>query len=604
MNIMFSKTKTPKITEQKNIVYQELFWAFLIILLSLTLLVIRSSERTAPELISLNDPAPKMRESRNNNVGSDGNRVAPNNQAKNDQPGDAAPKNVEYNYRQENKVQAKQIVTKNGDTYPLRTYEPQLTPNDTYANQWWVAPTGMASAWDIPAGAKQVTTAVIDTGFALNHQEFNSRWAYNNSESGETLAEGASRKNCADRGLSLNQSCNNIDDDYDGVVDNETGPTTLQHSSTLNCTDRALPLNKSCNMIDDDGNGLVDDYLGWDFINFERSPQAGETNPDGDGTMHGTMVAGVMAATGNNGVGIAGVNWQTKILPLQALNDDSYGNTYTVANAVDYAVERGVDIINISLGTDYEDPYLRQAILAAQEAGILVVASAGNDGCNCMVYPANYPEVIAVGASDSSGNVTSFSSYGANLDAVAPGSNMTTPYWTKANGVSAYASGGSGTSFSSPFVAGVFGLMKSHQPNASWDELAGIMFENSDRKSLTASAPRNDSLGFGSIVASSALTRSYSAFAPPIVYRFGGNYLGGERIKICDTAVIPGTFLYEISKNGVVKYSVNRYEIRKAETNGWTTKKMFGVCVGLPTDAPDVLRVISLSQEIRNQQDK
>lgn len=497
--------------------------------------------------------------------------------------------------------QADKITSSTGAIYPLRVYRTLLAPNDTYASQWWVGSTNLAQAWDTPAGAKQTTVAVIDTGFALNHQEFSGRWATNSEETGSAILENPSKLNCTDSGLPLSRSCNNIDDDFDGVVDDETGAITSENPSWLNCTDQSIALNKSCNRIDDDDNGLVDDWRGWDFSNFDQSAQAGETNPDGDGTHHGTMVAGVLGATGNNSVGIAGVNWQTKILPLQALDDDGYGDSYTVGNAIYYAADQGVDIISISLGTDFEDPYLREAVLYAQSKNILIVASAGNDGCDCMVYPANYPEVVAVGASDPSGAVASFSSFGANLDIVAPGEDMTSSYWSKNNQTSSYAGGIAGTSFSAPYVSGVLGLLRSHQPDASWDEITGILFENSDRKTLTGGSPRNNSYGFGFIKVDQALLRSANPYSLPINYKFAGNILGTEGIRRCEGSLIPGSFLYELSKSGQIKYTINQYEIRKKVNAGWTSKKLFGVCVGLPTDTPDVLRSIGLTQEIRNQ---
>ncbi|MBI5357845.1 S8 family serine peptidase, partial [Candidatus Saccharibacteria bacterium] len=510
-------------------------------------------------------------------------------------------KDVTYPYRSEVKKEVDKIISKTGATYPLRVYRTLLTPNDTYASQWWVGSTNLEQAWDIPAGAKQTTIAVIDTGFALNHQEFNGRWATNSEESGSTALENPSKLNCDDQSLPLNRSCNNIDDNFDGIVDNESGATIRQNPSWLNCSDRSIALDKSCNRTDDDGNGLVDDWRGWDFSNFDQSPQAGETNPDGSGTRHGTMVAGVLGATGNNNVGIAGVNWQTKILPLQALDDDGYGDSYTVGNAIYYAADQGVDLISVSLGTDFEDPYLREAVLYAQSKGILIVASAGNDGCDCMVYPANYPEVLAVGASQPSGGVASFSSFGPNLDIIAPGQDMTTSYWSKTNQTSAYASGAAGTSFSAPFVSGVLGLLRSHQPDASWDEVIGILLENSDRKTLTVSTPRSNSLGFGFIKTDQALSRSTNPYSLPINYKFAGDVLGTEGIRKCEGSLIPGSFLYELTKSGQVKYTINQYEIRKKVNAGWSLKKLFGVCVSLPTDTPDVLRSISLTQEIRNQ---
>ena len=101
---------------------------------------------------------------------------------------------------------------------------------------------------------------------------------------------------------------------------------TLTVTTDSNCTDQSVALDKSCNRVDDDGNGLVDDWRGWDFVNFDGFVEAGETNPNGSETLHGTMTSGVAAATGNNGVGIAGVDWGATILPIQVFDDDGYAN--------------------------------------------------------------------------------------------------------------------------------------------------------------------------------------------------------------------------------------------------------------------------------------
>ncbi|HEX5798160.1 MAG TPA: S8 family serine peptidase, partial [Candidatus Saccharimonadales bacterium] len=236
----------------------------------------------------------------------------------------------------------------------------------------------------------------------------------------------------------------------------------------------------------------------------------------------------------------------------------------------------------------------------AMDNDVAVVAAAGNDGCNCMVYPANYPEVVAVGALNPSGNRASFSSYGSNLDIIAPGQEMITPVWIKTNQTSAYAGDVAGTSFSTPFVAGVLGLMRAHQPDASWDEIIGIMAENSDRKSLTSAQPHSSTIGFGSVMASTALERASQPFSPFTSYRFDGTILGSEKIKKCDPGVIPGSFLYELSKNGRINYTINQYEKRQKISSGWSSKKLFGLCVGLPTDTPDFIRLLNLTAEIRN----
>ncbi len=204
---------------------------------------------------------------------------------------------------------------------------------------------------------------MIDAGFALKHQEFANRWYTNSGESGPTNVENPSKLNCTDRGLPVSQSCNLIDDNHDGIVDNETGSTSLQNPSQLNCTDQGLPIDKSCNLVDDDNNGFIDDVRGWDFANNDRSVQAGQTSPNGSGTHHGTYTTGVAAATGNNGVGIAGVDWGTTILPIQALDDSGSGSTISVANAIDYAVARHANVISMSLGSSADDPLVHHPLI-------------------------------------------------------------------------------------------------------------------------------------------------------------------------------------------------------------------------------------------------
>jgi len=497
--------------------------------------------------------------------------------------------------------QADRILSRDGKVFPLRQYQTLLSPNDTYANQWWVIPNGMNAVWDTPLGARATKVAVIDTGFALNHQEFTNRWAINTGESGATTSQGISKRNCTDQGLPLNKSCNNIDDDFDGIVDNESGVATRQNPSRLNCTDQGVALNKSCNRLDDEGNGFTDDLRGWDFANNDAITQAGETNPDGSGTTHGTMVAGVLGATGNNGVGIAGVNWHTSILPIQALDDDSYGDSYTVGESIYYAANQGADVISISLGTAFDDPYLREAIYYAMSRGSIVVASSGNDGCSCIGYPANYPEVLAVGAIDSTGNPASFSSYGSRLDLLGPGASMTSSYWTKTNQTSSYAGGIAGTSFSAPFVSGLLALGRSQQPTAAWEEIIGSMLENTDKRTLTAATPRSNTLGYGVSRGDTMLARLRNPAQPVMRYQFGGTpALGSPRVYQCENT-LPATMLHELTRTGELRYTASQFEQYKFARLGWTSRELFPVCIGLPTDLPGALRTISLPAELRNQ---
>lgn len=495
------------------------------------------------------------------------------------------------------------VVSDGGQTYPIRRYK-TLAVNDPYGNQWWTTQTGLDTAWIKGAGPRQTTVAVIDTGFALKHEEFSGRWAVNSGEQGPATSEAPSQLNCTARGLPLDKSCNLIDDNHDGIVDNESGPTTKENPSRLNCTDRGLPLDKSCNLIDDDGNGYVDDVTGWDFANYDNNVQAGEINPSGTSTTHATEVTGVLAATGNNGKGIAGVNWSTKILPLQAIDDDGYGDTLTVSGAIRYAADRSVDVISLSLGTSAEDPYLRQAVQYALSKGSIVVAASGNDGCNCMSYPASYPEVLAVGSDNANGTPSSFSSYGNSLDILAPGENITSATWSSSNPTSAYVSGINGTSFATPYVSGLLSLARSYQPNATWAELVSSLTSQANHAGLTAAAPFSVNLGYGYAQADALINRVSAAKTPAMRYNFGpltaSGPMGSERAYQCEAGDFPTTPMYELSQGSSLRYSVDILEQLRAAGSGWTVKQVWYGCLGLPTDAPASLRTINLLSEVGN----
>lgn len=489
------------------------------------------------------------------------------------------------------------------ETFPIRRYH-TLAVNDPNGSQWWTKSTGLETAWALGAGSHQTTVAVIDTGFALKHEEFAGRWMMNSGEQGPTTTEAPSQLNCTDRGLPLDKSCNLIDDNHDGIVDNESGPTTIENPSRRNCTDQGLPLDKSCNLIDDDGNGYIDDVTGWDFADFDNNVQAGEADPNGTNTTHGTEVTGVLAATGNNGKGIAGVDWTTKVLPIQAIDDDGYGDTLTVSKAIRYAADMHADVISLSLGTSSDDPYLRQTIQYALDKGSIVVAAAGNNGCNCMVYPAAYPEVVAVGAESPTGTPSSFSSYGSSLDILAPGENITSTTWSSANPTSAYVSGIAGTSFATPYVSGLLALARSYQPNATWGELVSSLLAEADHSTLTPGAPVSTTLGSGYARADRLLSRVSTAETPAIRYLYGplavNGTLGTTRAYQCSNGDFPTTPVYQLTQGQTTRYTLDTLEQLRASANGWTVKQLWYSCVGLPGDAPTTTRVINLLSEVSN----
>lgn len=495
-------------------------------------------------------------------------------------------------------------------SYPIQTYELFALPNDPNASQHWVTSTGLSTAWDTPIGPYQTSMAIIDTGFGLAHEEFTNRWLQNNAEQGATALENPSNLNCTDRSLPLDANCNLIDDDADGTIDNESGSVPYQNPSRRNCTDQGIPLDKSCNRRDDDSNGYVDDVTGWDFINNDNSVQAGELNPDGDGTTHGTMVAGVAAATGNNGRGIAGVDWSVKILPIQALDDDSYGDTLSVGRAIYYAISRNVDVINLSLGSAGQDSYVRGAVEAATKAGILVIAASGNDGCECISYPANYPEVLSVGALDTSNNYASFSSWGNELDIMAPGTSYRTAYWTNANQTSSYVSGAAGTSFSSPFVAGLATRIKSQRSSATPLQLIAALTESTNNLGTIATTNHDKRYGFGGSNAQTATNRMGSAVHEVQTYQLDpitvGTYLNPSNplektanylVKSCTK---PTTPVYELIRSSERFYTISKVEARIARNSGFV-QTLFGYgCVQQPHDTQDIIRSINLLKEFRN----
>ena len=484
-------------------------------------------------------------------------------------------------------------VSVDGTSYPNRSYTAVALPNDPQANQPWVTQANLSAAWDVPHGSSPTLLAIIDTGFALKHQEFANRWYINPGEVGPTTKEAPSQLNCTDRGLPLDQSCNLIDDNHDGIVDNETGPTTFEAPSRLNCTDRHIPLDKSCNMIDNDGNGFINDVTGWDFAYNTASVQAGKVTPSGVGTHHGTYTTGVAAATGNNGVGIAGVDWGTTILPIQALDDTGAGNTVSVANAIDYAVSRHANVISLSLGSTADDPFVHAAVRRAVAAGIIVVAAAGNDGCDCMLYPANYPEVVSVGALDTNGQPANFSSYGTNLKILAPGVNLNTTDWQATNQTSAYASGISGTSLATPIVAGLLTRLLSQQPTASAAQLVAALTESANHTGLTIAAPHSNSLGYGTIDAGQASLRMATSktYSQPINVSylasdgslFKKDSATGQAYK-CPLGVIGTTPIYELEKGVNTYFAENFAAIQQSSSNGYTTSYMTYGCFSQPQD--------------------
>lgn len=191
---------------------------------------------------------------------------------------------------------------------------------------------------------------------------------------------------------------------------------------------------------------LVDKLLkGIDLVNHSETPQ--------DDNGHGTRIAGIAAAESNNAIGISGVNWHAKILPVKVLDSIGNGSFSTLAQGIIWAVDHGSNIINLSLGGTKSSELLKDAINYAVQNNVMVVASSGNNGQSTILYPACYDSVLAVGAITGQKTYASFSNYGTGLDVVAPGENI-----YSINNGGGYTVG-SGTSYSAPMVSGLAAIL-------------------------------------------------------------------------------------------------------------------------------------------------
>jgi len=310
---------------------------------------------------------------------------------------------------------------------PNYIYRSAFVPDDTYfTNQWGLANIKAPEAWDIETGEPNIVMAVLDSGVDLDHPDL----------------------------------VNNIWINQDEIAGNG---------------------------IDDDNNGYIDDYNGWDFIdnNYDSSPQFSDSWTLA-AIHHGTAIAGVALATGNNAQGIAGVSWSGKIMSVRVLDSQGVGDTLSVAQGIDYAVANGANIINLSFVGDSNSQSLTDAINRANNAGAIVVAAAGNENVNLNEnprYPVCNENVIGVAASDQSDIKASFSNFGSNcIDVTAPGIDIyTTVVYEPAQNLNQYYSGGwYGTSMASPYVAGVFLILKSYYPNLSSQEIIQTLLQKAD----------------------------------------------------------------------------------------------------------------------------
>lgn len=200
---------------------------------------------------------------------------------------------------------------------------------------------------------------------------------------------------------------------------------------------------------------------------------ANNDNDPMDDQGHGTHVAGTIAATANNGVGVAGIAYNSKVLAIKVLGRDGSGDTSKIANGILKAAELGAKVINLSLGGPQASSVLKSAVDKATQQGALVVVASGNDGTSSPMYPAAYPNALSVGSTTTSDSRSSFSNYGSTVDIAAPGSEIlsTTEKTYKKL---------SGTSMASPHISAGAAVLLGKNPSLTNTQLREILTSTGD----------------------------------------------------------------------------------------------------------------------------
>lgn len=251
------------------------------------------------------------------------------------------------------------------------------------------------------------------------------------------------------------------------------------------------------------------DLLHPDLKNKIRSSGRDVFNNDFDANDdhgHGTVVAGIAAAETNNNEGIAGVAWNSKILPVKVTGKDGIGPEDKVAEGIRWAVDNGANVINLSMGSEEPTFLIRDAMKYAYDKNVVVVASAGNNN-GPVNYPAAYDDyVLAVAATDYNDNRTSWSSYGPQVDVAAPGDKVLGPYPVALTpaGFFPYLPG-TGTSFSAPHVAGLAALIKGLKPWLKIADIMNVIRYSADDVNAAQFKGRDDYIGYGRINMEKAL---------------------------------------------------------------------------------------------------
>ncbi len=237
---------------------------------------------------------------------------------------------------------------------------------------------------------------------------------------------------------------------------------------------------------------------GRDFVNDDFDA----TDDNG----HGTHVAGIAAASTDNGEGIAGVAWNCRVLPIKSMDEEGSGYYSWIIEGIEWAVDNGADVINLSLGGDVPSQGLEDAVRYAFQEGVVVVAAAGNDS-DSVLYPGAYDAYcLAVAATDYDDLRPDWSNFGPEVDVAAPGERILSlvPTWFWEPGAFPYAFG-SGTSAATPHAAGLAALIKSIKPWLTVSEIMNVIRYSADDVNSVDYPGNDEYIGYGRINMEKAL---------------------------------------------------------------------------------------------------
>ena len=362
------------------------------------------------------------------------------------------------------------------------------TPNDPYYNlQSGLKNTGQTGgtagadinappAWGVTVNANRIPVAVFDTGIDYTHPDL-----YQNIWVNQQEIPPSRLKNLVDYFHYGYISIRDLNDPRNQGVGKITD---INKNGYIDGGDLIAPMTKDkygadtglggwADGISEDKSGYIDDLIGW-------NSNANNNNPM-DGYGHGTHVAGIIGAMGNNGVGVAGVAWYAQIVPVKFFDDQGNGSISQYINGLNWAVAHGIRLSNNSWTDGGYTPALYDAIKAAQAKGMLLIIAAGNGGANTdvnPVYPADFglSNIISVGATDANDKVASFSNYGAkSVSIFAPGVNVIS---TLPKGQYGYKSG---TSMAAPEVAGAAALVWALRPEWTYQQVVAQLLNTATR---------------------------------------------------------------------------------------------------------------------------